>query len=1288
MTATYRQVYDSWSGQPSPYGKVPSHMTYSCREGVYYPVKWGHTSSQATSDESSVHVSMFKLLLDPTADPAPPPPVPGLSAGDILADWLRYLKEVVHKKVTRQWQGLYTLDTATWEIAVPSRWSPSSNHTVRQAACMAGLVPRPSDLRLSLLLETEAAALARGALLVGQSLLVVDAGGEGVEATRMRVVEGYAEGVTTLSTDATHRVVVPAKDTVDSVFLRHITTHLGAGAEEAMAAKPRSVRGIMAQWHIEKKGLSLDALEDGLVIEIPSKILSKLSEEMQDQLDEDDGILLSLSDVLSIYKPHLAAVQSAIEEVMAPGLNVDRTVLVGGFFRSQFIMDRAISGYDGRTGAVAHFLDPALAVVLGTYLHAKDPSILVSTAESHPETTPPNMLRRQLLRAQSAHRVVNRQLHKERVSIITLLDERQRAERNLKNRLRDLEGQLQMAREARTVVDRELRKEQLLVATLQNERQHAESGLKNRVTDLEGRLQKAREASTAANRQLQKEKRLVATLRQGRQRGDSDHETRVGNLQRQLQKAEADSASSEASLHTAISALEKRHKDSKKPQPTPALLPLGISGGYQEKRAAATGPLTPMSVTIAFRYGLCSKVSSSIKGSKGMRAITRGSDLWTKLVRQWADVTSSPGVLSRKSDLAKGLEVQVYAVLEDYLSLKDDSAQIPLMPPECESLLNVARCIPTSPSHMEQRQAVMGMLTSPKSSVPIRSGVLDRDAAYTTRLEAVLSPYMEDHADVAGKILASASGYAQLYQCLSNGWIEDGAEEVAATGPSNVTSYEFITVRPGLRNGETIVLGPEVVMRRTVRERRKRVKVRLSLIEQRLETLESGLDGREIVKREEGVSSVTRESIVEDSTKMPSTTMRLESPVCQAIRDPMAEISFSLRPINRLTPKSLDESCSRIVTLFARMVDPSQGSSVPLTESQLMVKQLAEAIYEKACRKSASSHLYGLLLRKLKDRRDFLAVFPDEYTSSDGGFPPFFHGFQHELTATKTRLERALGKAMAESTSNRRICNPERQQAVTEYIWRLKALLEPGEGTSANPLILHEISFIRLKQHIVNYTKREFKNMALMDTILLSDDSVSEAENQHRRLRSRQHFFGNIRFIGTLFNHNFLACRVVTSTCLCTLALQPVLTHAVHRYINHDILSSGSMAALRAQAQKGKVQVPPFHTVHHIQQFADTFGEEIYKVDEAFDYQFNYDSIEGATILLESVGFKLCQAKYRNMQLFPGHSTFTVENLLTLVIDAFRGIVSDEKHPYYIRSLLEETLRKHEKGYVDPSKCM
>ncbi|GIQ89325.1 hypothetical protein KIPB_011761, partial [Kipferlia bialata] len=386
--------------------------------------------------------------------------------------------------------------------------------------------------------------------------------------------------------------------------------------------------------------------------------------------------------------------------------------------------------------------------------------------------------------------------------------------------------------------------------------------------------------------------------------------------------------------------------------------------------------------------------------------------------------------------------------------------------------------------------------------------------------------------------------------------------------------------------------------------------------------------------------------------------------------------------IGEMTAENFQEQSDQLVDTLREMVSPDLCAVVPLADRLLMVEQLAEAIFDKACTDRSFRDISGQILLELDFNLDFVIIFPDEYTTSDGAFTPSTGGFQDELAANRTRLEYLLNKSQAalEGLRSNPQADPVRKMMVGNSIKKYTIMLQSLDDASVpNAMLLHEMSFCRLKKHIVNFARYECEQLSPCKLGILPNDSLSEGENVCRRELCRQHLFGSIRLIGTLCNNYLVLGLMLAQSCLCPLVLGPVLDAAVHKYMDHEIMSSGKMGTLKTQAQEGIAQVPAHLIIHYLQQFHDTFGTDIYEVEPDSSYQFNYVSIEMAVVLLNTVP-ALTEPSFAKAELFPSYRTFTLDNLLDMVTHIFHGIAKDHSHPPRIRAMLHAALGMDEES--------
>ena len=89
----------------------------------------------------------FKLLLaEGYTSPALEPLPAGLTPLRVISDYLRYLKDLVLRKLSEQWgTGRVAAEKVVWALTIPADWSESAKQTMREAAVCAGLVKQPKS---------------------------------------------------------------------------------------------------------------------------------------------------------------------------------------------------------------------------------------------------------------------------------------------------------------------------------------------------------------------------------------------------------------------------------------------------------------------------------------------------------------------------------------------------------------------------------------------------------------------------------------------------------------------------------------------------------------------------------------------------------------------------------------------------------------------------------------------------------------------------------------------------------------------------------------------------------------------------------------------------------------------------------------------------------------------------------------------------------------------------------------------------------------------------------------
>ncbi|GIQ80940.1 hypothetical protein KIPB_001822 [Kipferlia bialata] len=250
--------------------------------------------------------------------------------------------------------------------------------------------------------------------------------------------------------------------------------------------------------------------------------------------------------------------------------------------------------------------------------------------------------------------------------------------------------------------------------------------------------------------------------------------------------------------------------------------------------------------------------------------------------------------------------------------------------------------------------------------------------------------------------------------------------------------------------------------------------------------------------------------------------------------------------ISSLTTETVTACSDRVTGLFSGLMD--RVDTVPLSVRQSLVLYLAETIVEDACMEDRPKGVHVQLLKALKSDPKFSVVYPDEYETADGEFPPFSRGFEQTLAATRARLTQTI-------------------QSIVD--WRNR-LITGGDPCIPNPLLIQSVSFERLGNCVARCVRDEFRQKGPSSATYLPHDCLSKTENERRKGLCRSHMHRTIRFIGDLYNNDFLPANIVAGTCLRSLVLDPILIHTVRRFPDHDVMSPDYMDALRYSALFGE----------------------------------------------------------------------------------------------------------------------
>jgi molecular chaperone DnaK (HSP70) len=312
---------------------------------------------------------------------------------DLIADYLRFLRQAAVDDVTKATSGVITEDLIRWCITVPAIWTEPQKQLMRRAAEKAGLTRANDELddRLVLALEPEAAALfcqsddvdmTASALQPNDVIMIVDCGGGTVDITTHRVLDGLAMEEIVVGGGGAH-----GSSYVDREFERHLAERLGADAIRAYEQEsPNEYVGLMAAWErlkcsygdetVEGEGetyfLPLDARLYRLLNERYPNTLRRLASE---QAGDDSRIYLRDSDMQRMFKPAVGGTVNRIREQLNR-LGSDRCnymFLVGGFSRSPVLRSAIEAEFASRADRIVVPPRPERAVLGGAVYFAMDP---------------------------------------------------------------------------------------------------------------------------------------------------------------------------------------------------------------------------------------------------------------------------------------------------------------------------------------------------------------------------------------------------------------------------------------------------------------------------------------------------------------------------------------------------------------------------------------------------------------------------------------------------------------------------------------------------------------------------------------------------------------------------------------------------------------------------------------------------------------------------------------------------------------------------------------------------
>ncbi|MCO5548964.1 hypothetical protein L7F22_002428 [Adiantum nelumboides] len=327
----------------------------------------------------------FKLLLAPDADQFASELPRGLTAEQLVVDYLRCLSSFIISELQVNYGKQFGMRDVQWCLTVPAIWDERAKQVMKVCAEKAGMVKGgscpisgadPSPFPLGIILEPEAASVycqhkAKALkLMQGDKLLVVDVGGGTIDLVVHRKADNDPKSF------KVDEVVGSYGDTgggtfVDAEFLQHLCSKIGCFKEFCRVNTPVMLK-IFEWWQGVKAGF------DGEGFSAQFSLPRKLSEAWEDhdrrlgiQSEEDDYEELRLEDteIAAIFDPEVQKVIGLIERHVQ-GVRV--LMVVGGFSSSPYLRKCIQRAFCNRVEDVIVPEDPGSAICHGAaLLHMK-----------------------------------------------------------------------------------------------------------------------------------------------------------------------------------------------------------------------------------------------------------------------------------------------------------------------------------------------------------------------------------------------------------------------------------------------------------------------------------------------------------------------------------------------------------------------------------------------------------------------------------------------------------------------------------------------------------------------------------------------------------------------------------------------------------------------------------------------------------------------------------------------------------------------------------------------------
>ncbi|KAI8066488.1 hypothetical protein BC940DRAFT_302289 [Gongronella butleri] len=362
------------------YPKTPTVSLY--KKDSTELAAWGDVARNATDKPNlqDVYLERFKLYLDESSASTLPLLPKGLTAVQVIADYLRAMHAYICETMQRGFAQNYEQQQFRYCLTVPAQWSDQAKAMMREASLLAGIIQRndPVD-RLTLISEPEAAALYcqktcdQFKMSTGQRFMICDAGGGTVDLIVFEI-----EDIVSGANRSLKEVTKGSGDTCGSTFLdrnmekliRERFAHFGDVKQRCMDS--------MLNHFIERIKPQFDDGDDEYFIPIPFS-LGYPNNDDPDHHIFDGTMVFGFEELRDkVFEPVVVRVLDLIQKQLDASAQrpVDAIFMVGGFGKSLYLQRRVREMFVPRVTYVSSPPRPEMAVVRGAVYFGMNPRLV------------------------------------------------------------------------------------------------------------------------------------------------------------------------------------------------------------------------------------------------------------------------------------------------------------------------------------------------------------------------------------------------------------------------------------------------------------------------------------------------------------------------------------------------------------------------------------------------------------------------------------------------------------------------------------------------------------------------------------------------------------------------------------------------------------------------------------------------------------------------------------------------------------------------------------------------